>query len=80
MKISKSQIKKIESFLKELEPRYEWLGVQFEEEPWIIVEMKNGDYGRRIDSESIEGKKLIEENRVKYPKGHPVLILDGKWD
>jgi len=75
MKITKSQIKKMENLLKELQPRYQWLGIQTENKPWVIVEIKNGNYGRWIESESAEGKKLIKENRVKYPKG-PIIIKD----
>ncbi len=76
MRITKAQIKKIEDFLKEMEPRYEWSSVQWENKPWTIVEIKNGNRGSKIESESEEGKKLIKEGRVKYPKGSPILILD----
>jgi len=41
-----------------------------------VLMFKNGKRNREIESESVEGKKLIKEGRVKYPKGGPVLILD----
>jgi len=76
MKITKSQISKIENWLKGQKPRYEWSSLQRENEPWRIIEIKNGKRNREIESKSTEGKKLIKEGRVKYPKGGPVLILD----
>ena len=75
MSITKSQIKKIEKQLKDLQPRYEFSALQAGPKPSIIVEIKNGDYGRRIEIKSPEGKKLLKEGLVKHPK-HPILIFD----
>ena len=77
----KNRIKKMESILEDLRPRYEFSSVQSEDEPWTIREVINGEYGRIISSDSEEGKKLIKENLVKYPKNNPIIILDdSKWE
>jgi len=77
MAITKTQIKKLENWLKEQGLRYEFSSVQSNDKPWIIIEIKNGDRIRNINSDNEEGKKLIKEGRVKYPK-NPIIILDQK--
>jgi len=75
MSITRNQIKKIEKELKELEPRYEFMALQVGPKKTTIIEIINGEYGRRIKIASEEGQKLLKENKVKHPKG-PILIFD----
>ena len=75
MSITKSQIKKVEKQLKDLQPRYEFSALQVGPKPSIIVEIKNGERGRQIKIKSPEGKKLLKEGLVKHPNC-PILIFD----
>ncbi len=79
MAITKYQIKKIKKILEEerakKKPRYEFSALQRPNEPYVIDEILNGEVMRSFSSKSEEGKKLIKEGRVKYPKV-PILILD----
>lgn len=60
----------------DIKPKYVFASLQSEGESWKINEIIGGESVRTIISDSDEGKKLLKENLVKYPKNRPVIILD----
>lgn len=72
----KTKIKKIESILDYFKPRYEFSSVQLDNSPWNIREIIRGKDKRTISADSEEGKRLLKENLVKYPKNRPIIIID----